>query len=273
MLPAVIGEQWMGTGLAATLVWAVLATGAAAQAPATSPGEAPAPAPAAFPGEAPATSAAAAPGAARAPLPVREAREHDCASLFEEDDSAELDADEECFRDPQTRWRWTLGFTVGPTVEDAWDDSLAARGYGPSDVAFGGETSLLRRFGRYFSLGARTGVRDLRWVHHERPAASIFGWDLLIVADLRVPIGQREIVALGIDAGGGLGLAFSSLNEGRSTDVGWRVVAEALISFALVGPASFAVRLGYDHFPVTIGDSLDAHLGGFRATLALEIVE
>ena len=37
MLPAVIGEQWMGTGLAATLVWAVLATAAGQQFPPTLP--------------------------------------------------------------------------------------------------------------------------------------------------------------------------------------------------------------------------------------------
>ena len=207
------------------------------------------------------------------------AQAHDCETLFAEGDDGPDDGHvplhegEECFRDPQTRWLWSLGFFAGPTQQTQWDESLAARGYGPSDVLFGGETSLLRRLGTYFAVGARTSVRDLRWIHHERPAASIFGWDLLVVLDARLPLGRSRVVSLGVDGGGGLGLALSSVNAGRATDVGWRVQASGLLSIRAVGPASITLRLGYDHFPVTVGDSLDARLGGFRTTLALEIVE
>ena len=201
------------------------------------------------------------------------ADEHTCETLFEGEEDEGLEENEECFRDPDVRWRWQLAFFTGPTRTDDWDDSLAARGYGPSDVLFGGETSLIRRLGSYVGLGARTSVRDLRWLHFERPPAAVFGWDLLLAGELRFAIGRKELAALGVDAGVGLGLAFSRVNEGRATDVGWRLQAGAVLALRIMGPAAAIVRLGYDHFPVTIGDSLDAQLGGFRVSLGVEIRE
>lgn len=208
--------------------------------------------------------------------PRLSADEHTCETLFEEgeesDDEA-LGSDEECFRDDDVRWRWQLAFFTGPTRADQWDESLAARGYGPSDVLFGGETSLLRRLGPFFGLGARSSVRDLRWLHHERPAAAVFAWDLLLAAEIRFALGRKELFALGLDFGVGVGLAFSRVNAGRATDVGWRLQGDAVLALRIAGPAAAIVRLGYDHFPVTIGDSLDARLGGFRVALGLEIRE
>ena len=204
------------------------------------------------------------------------ARDHTCATLFGDEQQSPVRAsvgdDEECFRDPDTQWLWQLAFAVGVTREAAWDDSLAARGYGPSDVLFGGETTLLRRLG-WLGLGLRTSVRDLRWVHFERPAASIFGWDLMVAANARVSIGQRKMVSLGLDAAGGVGLAWVSLNGARDTEVGWRLQAGAELAIAVVGPAALFVRVSYDAFPVNIGDMLDAQLGGARFTLGFEVRE
>ncbi len=232
----------------------------------------PAPQPQPAPGQ-PAPSAEPAPTPAAEREPRLEADEHTCETLFEGDEDEGLDEGEECFRDDDVRWRWQLAFFTGPTREGAWDSSLAARGYGPSDVLFGGETSLVRRLGSYVALGARTGVRDLRWLHFERPAAAVFGWDLLLLSELRFPVGRKRLFALGVDLGVGLGIAFSNVNDGRATDVGWRLQGDGLIALRIVGPAAAVVRLGYDHFPVTIGDSLDARLGGFRVTLGFEVRE
>ena len=150
---------------------------------------------------------------------------------------------------------------------------MAARGYGPSDVYFGGDTALLRLLGSHFALGARTSVRDLRWLHFERPPATVFGWDLMLASELRTAVGKKQIVSLGIDLSVGLGVAFSRLNDGRATDLGWRLQSDALLALRFLGPAAAVIRLGYDHFPVTIGGSLDAQLGGFRFTFGLEINE
>ncbi len=201
------------------------------------------------------------------------ADEHTCETLFEGEESDGLEENEECFRDQDVRWRWQLAFITGPTRTDDWDDSLAARGYGPSDVYFGGETSLLRAIGSYVGIGARTSVRDLRWLHHERPAAAVFAWDLLLAAEFRFLLGHRELFSAGVGAGVGLGLAFSRVNDGRATDVGWRLQGDLALGMRLVGPAGLLLRVGYDHFPVAIGDSLDAQLGGFRVTLGLEVRE
>ena len=205
--------------------------------------------------------------------PRLEAREHTCETLFGGDEAAGLEPNEECFRDPEVRWRWQLAFVTGPTRTGDWDDALAARGYGPSDVLFGGETSLLRTLGSYVALGARTGVRDLRWVHYERPAATVFAWDLLLTTELRFALGRRELFSAGLDAGVGLGLAFSRVNDGRATDLGWRLQGNLALALRIVGPGSALLKLGYDHFPVTIGESLDAHFGGFRVTLGVEVRE
>ncbi|MBO6940743.1 MAG: hypothetical protein JJ863_37560 [Deltaproteobacteria bacterium] len=239
------------------------------QGPAVQPAQ-PAPAPA-QPAQPQWQQPAAAPRTPQPREPRLSADEHTCETLF--DDEEGLDQGEECFRDDDVHWRWQLVFLTGPTRTDDWDDSLAARGYGPSDVYFGGETSLLRTLGSFFAIGGRTSVRDLRWLHHERPAAAVFGWDLLLAAELRFALGAKEIFFAGLDAGVGIGLAFSRVNDGRATDVGWRLQGDVALGLRLVGPAAAIVRLGYDHFPVTIGDSLDAQLGGFRVTLGVEVRE
>lgn len=256
----------------AAAAWLLASPLAAQGAPQTFPGQ-PAPTQQRWqrPGPRPAPRTAVRTPAPREPR--LEADEHTCATLFEEDEDAELEEGEECFRDEDVRWRWQLAFFTGPTRTSEWDDSLAARGYGPSDFLVGGDTSLVRRLGDHVGLGARTGVRDLRWLHFERPAAAVFGWDLLLLAELRAPVGRKRLVELGVDLGVGLGIAFSRVNEGRATDVGWRLQGDGLLALRLVGPAAVVVRLGYDHFPVTIGESLDARLGGLRVTLGLEVRE
>jgi hypothetical protein len=285
--PAVDGDRQPRAGRGRALPLMVVASGlllgasvaAAQDAPRTFPGQqtprvqpAP-PAPRAQTQPAPTTGPRVAPASTPEREPRLTADEHTCETLFEGEDDEGLDEREECFRDDDVRWRWQLAFFTGPTRESEWDDSLAARGYGPSDVLFGGETSLVRRLGSYVGLGARTGVRDLRWLHFERPAAAVFGWDLLLLAELRVAVGRKELFSLGVDLGAGLGIAFSRVNDGRATDVGWRLQGDGLLALRIVGPAAAIVRLGYDHFPVTIGDSLDARLGGFRVTLGIEVRE
>lgn len=177
----------------------------------------------------------------------------------------------EVVEDEDTHWLLSVGALVTAPIDDDWDDGLASRGYGEPSPSYGADLGVLYRATRWLNVGLRLAARHRYWLHWERPAATLFGTDVLLSLDARLSPGR--VFQLGLHASGGLGLASVSLNGQRKLRALGRVQVGPLITIKLKGTLRAMVRMAYDHARVRLADDLDANLGGFTLLVGFEVRE
>lgn len=186
-------------------------------------------------------------------------------------DSEDEDPTLEVVEDEDTSWLFSVGALVTAPIEDDWDDALASRGYGNPSPSYGADVGVLYRATRWLNVGLRLAARHRYWLHWERPAATLFGTDVLLSLDARISPGR--VFQLGLHASGGLGLASVSLNGERKLRALGRVQVGPLFTFKLTGTLRAMVRLAYDHARGELANDLRANLGGFTFMVGFEVRE
>ena len=186
-----------------------------------------------------------------------------------DDDDAEPGM--EIFEDADTHWLLSVGALITAPIDDDWDEHLASRGYGDPSPTYGADLGVLYRATRWLNVGLRLAARHRYWLHWDRPAATVFGTDVLVSLDARFSAGP--VFQLGLHASGGLGLASVSINGERQLRALGRFQGGPVITFKLYGALRAMVRLAYDHARVELADDLRANLGGFTLLVGFEVRE
>jgi hypothetical protein len=173
--------------------------------------------------------------------------------------------------DPVANTLIQAAITFGSAAQTNWDRALEAHGYASSEGVWGGDATVLLRVSSWLFMGGRAGVRQRRWPRIGDGDLSATGGDLIAMGEARWQLGR--IVALGMNAGIGLGHVSVVVRETASAGVSFRAVGGGFMAYRLALRLHALVRVGAEWFRWRNVNRFghDVDLGGISLSLGIEL--